>query len=81
MNGAERLSRLQGVCEEYQSSAIGVAHLRAALRGEPSLAAVLRPSLTEMWDVHRSLRREIRSMLDDLSGVREDARIDSVEGS
>ncbi|MTW22777.1 hypothetical protein [Allochromatium palmeri] len=72
MNWAAHLSLLLGLCEEYQSSAIGVINLRAAMRHEPDLAAVLRPSLAEMWHAHRSLRREVRGMLDDLAGVIED---------
>lgn len=65
---SKQLSILLGVCEEYQSSAVGMAHLRAAIRREPRLETVLQSPLTEMWKANRSLRHEVLGLLDDVAG-------------
>ena len=76
MGWSEHLSNLRGVCEEYQSSAIGVASLCAAMRRERGLDTVLQPSLVEMWDANRSFREEVLGLLNGLAGVIEDTTAD-----
>ncbi len=65
---SKQLSILLGVCEEYQSSTVGMANLRAAIRREPCLETVLQSPLTEMWKANRSLRQEVLGLLDDVAG-------------
>ncbi|AGA91209.1 hypothetical protein Thimo_2479 [Thioflavicoccus mobilis 8321] len=71
MGWAEHLSILLGVCEELQSSRSGLALMDAAVGLEPSLAAVLRPALTDMQQAHQALRQEALGLLERLA-----ARID-----
>jgi hypothetical protein len=65
---SEQVSILLGLCEEYHSSAVGMDHLRAAIRREPYLGIILRASLIEMWHAHQSLRQEILGLLEKLAG-------------
>lgn len=60
---ADYLSILSGAYEEYQSSVIGMEHLRAAIRREPRLDTVLQPSLHEMQQANQSLRQEVMELL------------------
>ena len=65
---SKQLSILLGVCEEYQSSTVGMTHLRAAIRREPRLETVLQSPLTEMRQANRSLRHEVLGLLNDVAG-------------
>ena len=69
MDWSKQLLILLGVCEEYQSSAVGMAHLRAAIRREPRLETVLQSPLTEMRHANQSLRQEILGLLNDFAGL------------
>lgn len=64
---AGRLFILLGVFQEYQSSAIALVRLRTAVRRDPSLASVLRPSLTEMQMANQALRKEVMQMQHDIA--------------
>lgn len=77
---SEQMSILLGLCEEYQSSAIGMDQLRAAIRREPYLGTVLQASLVEMRYANQSLRQEVLGLLEKLAGRIEDA-VPDVDGS
>jgi hypothetical protein len=64
---AGRLFILLGVFQEYQSSAIALVRLRAAVLRDPRLASVLRPSLTDMQRANQALRKEIMQMQHDIA--------------
>lgn len=76
VNWSEQALRLLGLCEEYQSSAIGMDHLRAAIRREPYLGTILQASLIEMRYAHQSLRQEVLGFLEALAAHIGDAASD-----
>ncbi len=80
MDWSAQLLILLGVCEEYQSSVIGVARLCAAIRRERDLDAILQPSLAEMRDANQSLRQEVLGLLGNLAGCIENTTADVESG-
>jgi hypothetical protein len=65
-----------GVCEKYESSAIGVVRARAAIRREQGLDAVLQPLLAEMREANQALRQEALGLLAGFAGIIPDATAD-----
>ncbi|MCK7497560.1 MAG: hypothetical protein MZW92_47345 [Comamonadaceae bacterium] len=80
MDWSEQVLMLLGLCEEYQSSAVGMAHLRAAIRREPCLGTVLQASLIEMRYANQSIRQEVLGFLEKLSRHIKDS-VPDVDGS
>ena len=78
---SKQLLILLGVCEEYQSSTVGMTHLRAAIRREPRLETVLQSPLTEMRQANRSLRQEVLGLLDDFAGLIGGDSASDIEGA